>query len=281
MNSKKMKKLVLILFIFCNVNLLFAKDLYVTINNAKTELGIIEIPVLGNTNNNFTTNKIKYSFDLDGAFAEVLEIKGGNDFGFEELSPKFEITEKTAGHYILTVFSEKVKSNFEGKLFNIVINMFPKMDFYYKDYSSLKITPTSAAINDKIVDITANAGIISITNIEANQTYNERVSYAYPNPFSYETEIYFSIKEETTLKLTISNYVGEIIQEIPAENDIFNFIVMNAAREIIDFTEDYIFPRGLYKMVLRPEPTISSMGNYRLLFETKYKKHNINISFSK
>lgn len=274
-----MKKIIILLAIYIiNINILSAQELTVKINDNETNIGTIKIPVFGNTNNDFGSHNIEYLFELRGAFVEVVEVLGGTDFAFEETKPNFTLEEQQAGKYTLKVFSQKVKSNFEGKLFEIVLDIFPQIDFYYKNYFFIHITPTKLAIDEEEVAINAVSGIISIKNIATNQTYEEQFSHAFPNPFSYETAIFFSIKEETTLKLTIYNYIGEAIQEIPKNNNIFHYILINAEREIIDFNEQYILNKGLYKIVLRPIKPLASIGTYKLLFQTKTTNHTLNIS---
>ena len=274
-----MKKIIILLAIYIiNINILSAQDLTVKINNNETNIGTIKIPVFGNTNNDFASHNIEYSFELKGAVVKVAEVLGGNDFAFEETKPNFTLEEQQGGKYTLKVFSQKVKSNFEGKLFEVVLDIFPQIDFYYKNYFFIHITPTKLAIDEEEVAINAVSGTISINNIVTNQTYEEQFSHAFPNPFSYETVIFFSIEEETTLKLTIYNYIGETIQEIPKNDNVFHYILINAEREIIDFNEQYILNKGLYKIVLRPIKPLASIGTYKLLFQTKTKNHTLNIS---
>lgn len=274
-----MRKIIILLAIYIvSINVINAQELTVKINDNETNIGALKIPVLGNTNNDFGSHNIEYSFELRGANVEVVEVLGGDDFAFEETKPNFTLEEQQGGKYTLKVFSQKVKSNFEGKLFELVVDIFPQIDFYYKNYFFISITPTKLAIDDEEVAINAVSGTILINNIATNQTYEEQFSHAFPNPFSYETVIFFSIKEATTLKLTIYNYIGEFIQEIPKDNNIFQYILINAEREIIDFNEQSILNKGLYKIVLRPIKPVASIGTYKLLFQTKTTNHTLNIS---
>jgi hypothetical protein len=114
------------------------------------------------------------------------------------------------------------------------------------------------------------------------------VSLNYPNPFNYETRVFFSINESTPIKMRLYNSGGSLIQIIPNDNPLENclnyYIYDSHNAEIFSmdnsYCDDYEFAQGLYKIVFRVNRTQMNMGTYRLVIETRKNNYIINIIFS-
>lgn len=278
--KKYMKKILIIIFVLVISNIsIYANDILIQVPDTNITNGSIVIPIKGSIDVSQSGNDtLEYSFDILGASVDVVSINGGSNCGITSENIIFNFDSENNK---LTFSTTKFLNKFTGVLFYLTLNVYPRVDFYYKDYFFVEIVPASVKLNNVDLEFNAEIGKISIDTLDVIQNYKERFSYAFPNPFSYETEIYFSIEEATPLKLIIYNYGGEIVQTIPEENDIFRYIVMDAERKLIDINSDYIFERGLYKIILQPQYIMAQNGAYRLMFITNRSKYVVNVSFVK
>jgi hypothetical protein len=252
----------------------------VLIGDTTTKNDCISIPVTGKTSD-FKDKKVEYGFELNWVHSEILGIVAQKDYALNNES--FSYLHETN---MLTVSSENFASNFTGTLFEINIRLLPRMDFFVLWENTFEITPKYVKIisptgdTDSIILDSPTASIY-IDTINSYQTFIEDVSINYPNPFNYETVIFFSINEPTPVKMELYGFDGNIIQKIPADiNGALEFEIINSNRDKIEFTNDYKFPKGLYKVVFRINRAVLATGQYRLLFETNKIKKLINLSFA-
>ncbi len=270
----------LIIFLIYSINrdICFA-NVIIQIPDTVITKDIITLPINGSIEVNKKTGDIlECCFELNGATTDIISIVGTDECAIIDKNISFSFDKENNK---LIFSTTEFKSNFNGILFYLTLNIYPRIDFYYKHASFVEIIPTEVSINKNKINLTAKKGTINIKNINVKQDYSERFSYAFPNPFSYETELYFSIESESTFKLEIYNYYGELIQVIPLENNIFNFTIMDASRKIINLTENYKFQRGLYKIILQPQVILAQTGAYRLVFDINNNRHIVNVSFIK
>ncbi len=277
-----MRRHILLIFLvtscwFCGLH---AEQMTISIHDTIAKSGVITLPVYGSTAN--ISGNIEYTLKLSGAECSIFSIAGGQQFGFIDPLPAYNLTVNTDGSRNLHVRSSSVQPNFSGILFEIKISIFPKVDFYSKYNIQLEISPMFFAVDSAKTDFdSVKSGIITIQPTQAIQTYNEEFSYNYPNPFSYETEIFFSIDEETPITIYIYNYNGDEVQRIPYNDMNFYCTFVTPTGEVLKIDESYKFKRGLYKLVLRPKPTTLEMGSYYLVFETNKNKHTLNMLYVK
>ncbi len=275
---------VLILFAFSTFGTVSsAADFSVKINNMRLTSNLDIIPVYGSIGNIDTNQKIGFNFIITGASnsVDICSALAGDSCAISEKKP--ELTTKyhtTQKELLVNVSSNFVKSNYNGKLFDLEINFLPLLDFYYNS-TYLEITPSFVTIGNDTIILPEEKSKITIKPIEANQNYHESISLPIPNPFSYELDTYFSIEQETILNIIIYNSDGQVIQKIPGKEDFFKYWIQNASREFVELKENSKIPRGLYKLNLKPYELVISTGIYRLLFETEKKSYLINISYIK
>jgi hypothetical protein len=285
---KMLKNISLIFFSFLFfANISFA-EISVSVKDTNVRTGDFLIPISGKTDD-FSGNLVEYTFliqDIEWNNFEIVDVLP--NFSAEKSDFNFGIKYSPTS---IVISSEKFPSNFDGKIFDLKMRLYPKIGFYDAT-RKMKILPYSVKITkngiDSLVELNSEPAIITIDTTYLQQTFYESLSLNYPNPFSAETNVFFSILEKTPIKFHLHSYSGEIMQMIPNENisdenidKMMDFYFEDAFNNVLEVDENYEFTQGLYKLVLRPNYHIMPMGQYRLLLTTNNSKNSINISFIK
>ena len=255
-------------------------EVTVSISDTTIKSDCIAIPIYGTTTN-FNGKKIEYGFQLNWVQAEILGITTNQNFALNSENFSYFYDWKSR---MLTVSSENFTSNFSGILFEINFRLLPRMDFFM-NHEIFTLTPKYVKItsseNDTTINLSSSSASIRIDTISANQTFKEGVSTNYPNPFFYETVLFFSINEPTTVNMELYDFIGNIIQKIPEDIDgALHFRFFDASNNEIKINNNYEFSQGIYKVIFRINHAILATGQYRLLFETNQNKRLINLSFA-
>lgn len=112
------------------------------------------------------------------------------------------------------------------------------MDFF-RPNEIFQITPrkvlaTNNSGTTDTFDLASTTASIQIDTIAANQTFYESISPNYPNPFSYETVVFFSINEATPIKIHLYKPDGTLVQTSPDDNyldNCLNYKIYNSTGE--------------------------------------------------
>ena len=257
-------------------------EITISISDTTTKTSHISIPINGTTTN-FFGKKVEYTFDLHWVHHELLGIITKNNYALNpnaNFSYSFDFESR-----ILTVSSENFRSNFTGTLFEISILLLPRMDFFRPWERVFTITPKNVKVidgNDTATTVFTNPPArIFIDTVASNQTFREAVSLNYPNPFNYETVIFFSIYEPTPVKMELYAFDGSILQRMPEDIDgALHFSFYDSSNNLIEMENNHTFPQGIYKLVLRINRVQLSSGQYRLSFITNKNRNLLNISFA-
>jgi hypothetical protein len=257
-------------------------DVSAIINDTTVKQDIVSINVFGQTGA-FSGKTYEYKFQFRYAGANVLGISFKENYAFitDEYTYDYDASDRT-----LTVTTSNIIPNWDGNLFDIDLQILPKIDFYQEWERSLNIVPVSVRVYGDGMDSTftmpsSNGGNIAIDTINATQTYHNSFSVNYPNPFNYETTIFFSVDTPSKLNAYVYDFVGgRQLQEFAKDSvGTFFYTFYDAMNKKVEYTGDYEFPKGLYKVVLRANPEKIAVGHYRILFETDATNYSLNVSF--
>ena len=257
----------------------------VEIRDTTIKSDCISIPITGTTAD-FKGKKVEYGFEVNWVNFEILGIVTQPNYALNDESEYFSYSYNHETR-ILTVTSENFSSSFTGTLFEINIRLLPRMDFFMTWENVFQIAPKYVAITSTssqetdTINFVSSAASIFIDTINANQTFKEGVSLNYPNPFNYETVIFFSIDEPTPVKMELYNFSGSVLQKIPENVDgALYFHFYDAFNNEIEVSDNYEFSKGLYKVILRINRAVLATGQYRLLVKTNQNRKLINLSFA-
>lgn len=270
-------KVLFTIFIFLFSTFIVSAEISVSIENIVTDKDLVSIPVNATTEN-WNGKNVKYQFVFNYVQVEVLDVYTSKQNDNID-NWKFEYIE---GKRYLTVTSNKFPNNYDGQLFTIDIRILPRMDFFMQ-YEEPTITPLYVEVDSDRTTFNNPPTKIEISNwdIKVEQTYQTSVSYNYPNPFRLQTTIFISLLKEENIKMMLHSFAGEILQTIPQDtNGCFVFSLYNAKNEEVKMTEEAVYPKGLYKIVLTSRVEKLAHGNYRLLFLIGDTKSSLNINYA-
>jgi len=278
MCNKKVKNVISFIFFLLFFVPTVKSEITVSVKDTTIKTDRISFPISGTTAN-FKGKKVEYGFQFNWVHKEILGINFNQNFALTNGNFSYKYDSENR---FLTVTSENFSSNFTGTLFEINLRLLPRVDFF-RPNEVVTITPKyvriTASENDTTVHFSNISASIFIDTVEGNQTFREAVSANYPNPFGYETVVFFSIDTPTPLKIQLYGFEGSIIQTIPVDIDgALFFTFFDSDNRVIEVNENYEFPRGIYKVVLRVNYAILATGQYRVSFETNQKKTLLNIS---
>jgi hypothetical protein len=254
-------------------------DVSVSIKNDTTNTDFLSIPIYGSTAN-WTGKTAEYTFQLGYAQCNILEIVANSDYALKANTASFTYDwwERT-----LVVKVTDIAPNFNGTLFAINVELSPRMDFYGIWEQSITIEPKTVRVYGNGTDTTiALSGVATILIDKENpdQTFREDISLNYPNPFNYETIVFFSIDKPSKIEAKLFSFSGEIVQNIPKDTKgPLLFTIYDSFNKEISEPADYEFPQGIYKIIFRVNAQMLAVGHYRFLLETDNSSHSIYMSF--
>jgi len=232
------------------------------INDTTINNDVVSLPVIGSTAN-WSGKTVTYIFEVGWAQFELLDVIGGNNSAVINNSINFKYVWDSS-QIVITI--REIKPNFiNGNLFNIVLKLLTRVDFYFPN-EIFEITPKKIIVGDSIITLTEKTAKVNIDYIPANLTYIKDISLNYPNPFYYETNILFSLPEESSVNFDIYNPLGLCVQQIPdKKNDFgkpFFYEIINSNYQQILIENNNVLEKGLYRLRLRINNIEGASGIY-------------------
>ena len=125
--------------------------------------------------------------------------------------------------------------------------------------------PVDLTINGVKTASTFKAGEFLVKNpIEV--TNKSEIGYFYPNPFSYETKIEFTLLEDADVSINICNAFGQVIKVIDKNYESPEFLFLNSANQIFQFTPEEKLTKGRYYMNWQPPQELWASLAYYIVF---------------
>jgi hypothetical protein len=200
-------------------------------------------------------------FRINLLLIDVKSISAGVDFGVNETSPSFKIVDTNLTESILEVSASNFNISNNGILFNIVLETLAGPD------SVTFIEPFEVKINGVIDNsIILEKGKIVI-GIPVYPIINEGIQEVFPNPFSYDGTVQFSIRDNTKIKFTMYSSNGRLVGTIPGESA-FKYWFYDKKNVLIPDITNYTFTRGYYKFNFEVIDWKFASGLYSLVLET-------------
>lgn len=256
----------IILIIGClmllNVNV---KAQQVHIEDTTITTDIVSLPVLGNTED-WNGKTIEYRFKVSWPAFELLDVVAESNSAVLDKNIKFSYDWQER---LILVTINSIQSNFSyGNLFNIVIKVLTRVDFY-RPNEIFEITPQEIIIKDasnsNTIKLESNTAYVRIEYMPNNLTYIEDVSLNYPNPFLTETTILFSVTEETDVSFEIYNILGTLVKKIPNKDndfkyDAFRYEIYNMEHIAVPIEDNNKLEKGIYCLRLNTNKIESSIS---------------------
>ena len=234
------------------------------INDTTISNDLVSLPINGYTGN-WEGKKIIYTFQVSWASFELIDVIGNANS--ETLNQKIQYTYDWQ-NYTIKVTIPSIKSNCDGVLFNIIIRVLNYVDFYPTN-EVFTITPKEIIVGDSVITLKEKTARVDLNYVPSNLTYIKDISFNYPNPFTHQTTILFSLPETNNVDIKIYNSLGSCIQIIPdKDNDYgnaFKYEIRNSQREVIKIAENNNFEKGLYSLYLIVNRWELSKGEYFLV----------------
>ena len=224
---------------------------YVSISDTTIKTDLISFPVYGYTED-WAGKTITYTFEEVWHSFEILDVVGGD--AVLDANIKYGYDYKT---HLITITINSMQPNYNGLLFNIVLRVLARVDFYYPNERCI-IIPKEIIINDKgnltNIELDNDTAEIKLNYVPSNLTYIQDVSLNYPNPFYYETNILFSLNEPNNVVFEVYNSLGMLLQTIPDNNkdygNVFLYELINSERSNIPIEDNNNLEKGLYRIRL-------------------------------
>jgi hypothetical protein len=271
---KTIKKITLFIIFLLVSNFIIKAQAVIQDTTINTD--IVSLPVYGTTAD-WENKTIEYSFKTNWVSFQLLDVVADNNSAVldKEIEYKYEWENNSI---IVTIHS--IKPNFNGTLFNIVIRVLPKVDFYFTG-EFFEITPMKILVSDgedvSSINLGDKTAQINFNYIPANLTYRSDVSLNYPNPFSSETFLLFSLSETKEVNFEIYNVLGTCVQNIPGIGNAFRYEIIDSKHNLIAITENNTLEKGLYRIKLIREHSKLAKGVYYLVVRIGDENRTIRI----
>ncbi len=221
---------------------------------------VYSLPIYSNMNlQNATNVKIKIYFDYN--LIDIKNISGGSGFAFNETNPQFSVNTALPDQAILEIVSSQFNANYSGLLCLINLETLVGSDSI-AIFSPLEIEIDGIIAND----INFENGTILIGD-PVFPVLHEGISRIYPNPFNFFENIIFTIEDKTTVNFYIYTTLGQLATKIPGSKNLKYKIFDNAGTEIINI-DNYLFPRGIYRLYFESIPWEFSSSAYSIVMVT-------------
>lgn len=255
--------LLILIFLF-NIQITFSQNTVKLIdsklNRGKSQL----IPVLGNLNllNINSTDIIDFDFQFDSRLLFFDNIVTNSNTFFDKYNALKVTNSKEFPN------QSQISASFIGKNENYTSNSNLDTLFYLSlealvgPDSIAYITPKLLNKNNIIVtDTTFTQGRFEI-GFPIFDIEKESIGLFYPNPFSYNSEIIFTLIKDSPISFAIYSADGKLVSKFPNNENSVKYQFTDNNNQVIDFNGNYSLVKGKYKLSILPDSFIFSSGGY-------------------
>jgi hypothetical protein len=255
--------LLILIFLF-NIQITFSQNTVKLIdsklNRGKSQL----IPVLGNLNllNINSTDIIDFDFQFDSRLLFFDNIVTNSNTFFDKYNALKVTNSKEFPN------QSQISASFIGKNENYTSNSNLDTLFYLSlealvgPDSIAYITPKLLNKNNIIVtDTTFTHGRFEI-GFPIFDIEKESIGLFYPNPFSYNSEIIFTLIKDSPISFAIYSADGKLVSKFPNNENSVKYQFTDNNNQVIDFNGNYSLGKGKYKLSIVPDSFIFSSGGY-------------------
>ena len=270
-------KIIVLILVCLGLLSVDSKAQNVYINDTTITTDIVSLPVLGETKD-WNGKTIEYRFKVSWAAFELLDVVANSNAAVldKKIHFSYDWQEK-----LITVNVNSIKPNFDGTLFNFVIRVLSRVDFYFPN-EIFEITSTEIIVKDAnksdTIELKSNTAYVKVDYVPSNLTYIQDVSFNYPNPFLYETTILFSVSEAADVSFEICNTLGALVQKIPNKddnfkNDAFMYELYDRKHTAVPIENNNKLEKGLYCLRLKANKVEASATIYYLVVRIGNNTH--------
>lgn len=259
-----LSQFVLILIFLFNLQITFSQNTVKLIdsklNRGKSQL----IPVIGNLNllNINSTDIIDFDFQFDSRLLFFDNIVTNSNTFFDKFNALKVTNSKDFPNESL------ISASFIGKNENYTSNS--NLDtLFYLSVEAL-VGPDSIAYiipkllnknNTIVTDTTFTQGRFGI-GFPIFDIEKESIGLFYPNPFSYNSEIIFTLIKESPISFAIYSADGKLVSKFPNNENSVKYQFTDSNNQVIDFNGNYSLGKGKYKLSILPDSFNFSSGGY-------------------
>jgi len=215
------------------------------INDTTIDTDLVSLPVYGSTKD-WSNQTITYTFKVSWARFDLLDVVADANSAILNNDITYRYDWQTN---LITVTTNNIKPNFDGVLFNIVVKVLTRVD-YYTISEVFTITPMEIIISDAnnstSISLGTQTASVSLNYVQADLTYRSDVSLNYPNPFNNDSRILFSLSDSQPVNIAIYNPLGNLVQQIPGKSGEFNYELTSSTHNTISIEDNNMLDKGLY-----------------------------------
>ncbi|OGU58182.1 MAG: hypothetical protein A2X64_06970 [Ignavibacteria bacterium GWF2_33_9] len=219
------------------------------------------LPLLSNIDMT-NVNSLKITLEFSELLIDFKGIQAGANYGINENAPDYQLTFDSNNIATLEIYSTSFNSSYSGELCNLLIETLAGPD------SVAVIFIKNIEINGEILnDIDLISGNITI-GIPIFPIIKEGINLVYPNPFSTDCTISFSIRDDTKVKFEIFSLNGKLIGSSSGEGA-FSYVCLDKNNQPIENMNNNLFTRGYYKFILSTINWKFASGLYFIVMKTE------------
>lgn len=222
-----------------------------------------------------TSGKITLEFNFDGTVIDIKRAIGGSTLGFHSSNIEVVIVGTSWKNQSIQINESDYKSSFKGTLCFLEIEGLAGPD------STTILLPTKFLLDGIELSSGFDGGQISTKSPLINKMYPEGLSRCYPNPFSDVAFFDFNIEEDSKVKFKVFSSLGRLVETIPMNDKNIQYEIFNEKNELLENTDKLIFPKGSYKLRIKPVQWEFASGAHFVVMETRSGVYYSNFVFIK
>jgi len=221
------------------------------------------------------------SIDLLLSFnANVIDIKrviGGGNYLLQDETKEVELNLSNLENSTARIFSDNLLQSSTGVLFALEVE-----GLVYSDSITL-VTPIRFLLSgNEVKEVNFMAGRITVSGVQLIDSEAEWLGNAYPNPFTYWTDLKFRISKESKVDFDIFDYSGRRIVSYPKnDTDELIFYIYDENNAQINEPKNHIYSEGEYRIQIHPQGLYLKPGPFYLLMRTAQNVYQSNFFYIK